>query len=395
MLYRHVVASSYFDHNATAPLLPAVRDAMQNWLARTGGDANPSSLHQPGQAARATVEEARERVAALLGARPDDLVFTSSGTEAANLAVLGGALGLEAAGRPCAIVSSPLEHPCVLRAAEAGPHPPILVAPEASGYVDPERVSAAFAQHPEAGLLSVAAVNHELGTVADLVALSQAAKAERDAVVHTDAVQALGKIGLDLSTLPVDLVSINAHKIGGPRGVGALWIRPGTPLSARILGGRQERGRRAGTEADLLIHGFGVAAAAVREAPRVDDAVRKNTARLRAGLLAIPGCQVHGDPTGGVGNTLCATFDDCDGQTLMMALDLDGFAVSTGAACSSGTVEPSQVLLALGLSPVQARSALRFSLGPDNDAADVDALLVALGAAIARVRRTVADQGAA
>lgn len=386
----------YLDHNATTPLDPRVRDVVIATLCDDGLQANPSSVHAAGQRARAVVERARRAVARAVGAEPLEVTFTASGTEADNLALLGAARALRAAGRPCGVLSTAIEHPAVLGAAQAlarEGHAWVVLGVDERGRIDPEALAGALREHPEVGIVSLAAANHELGNVYDLAALSAAARAASPAVlVHSDAVQAFGKIPLDLRGLGLDLMSLSAHKIHGPKGVGALVHRRGLELAATLFGGPQERGRRPGTESVAAIAGFGKAAelAAAEAATR-----RAHTAglvrRLRAGLSALPGARLHGDLERSTDTTVNAGFENCDGQLVLINLDLAGIAVSTGAACSSGTLEPSPVLRALGQTDDRAREGLRISVGKDNSAEDVEALLAVLPGILERVRGAAID----
>lgn len=394
MLYDAAVR--YLDHNATTPLDPRVRDVVIAALRDEGLQANPSSVHAAGQRARAVIEQARRAVARAVGAEPLEVTFTASGTEADNLAILGAARALRAAGRPCGVLTTAIEHPAVLAAAQAlarEGHAVVLLAVDDRGRIEPGALAEALREHPEVGIVSLAAANHELGNTYDLASLAAAARAVAPTlVIHSDAVQAFGKIPLDRRTLGVDLLSLSAHKIHGPKGVGALVHRRGLELAPTLFGGPQERGRRPGTESVAAIAGFGKAAelAAAELAAR-----REHTAalveRLRVGLAALPGARLHGDPERSTGTTINVGFAGCDGQLLLINLDLVGIAVATGAACSSGTLEPSPVLRALGQAPEVAREALRISLGKDNTTDDVDALLAALPAILGRVRGAAID----
>jgi cysteine desulfurase len=379
----------YLDHNATTPLDARVRDAVIAALSDPLLQGNPASVHSTGQRARAVVEQARRAVARAVGAEALEVTFTSGGTEADNLALLGAARALRAAGRPAGVLTSPLEHPAVLAAArrlEQEGHPLALIAVDRYGRVDPDALRAALS--PEIGVVSLAAANHVLGNAYDIPALVQVVReVAPQALFHCDAVQAFGKLPIDFRGWDLDLLSVSSHKIYGPKGVGALVHRRRLALTPLLVGGQQERGRRAGTEPVASIAGFGVAAQlAAAELTARQAHVRPLVDRLRAGLLDMPEVTIHGDPERRVGNTISAGFSGCDGQLLAMNLDLAGIAVSYGAACSSGTPEPSPVLLALGLPPAEARSALRISLGAGNTEDDVDALLAALPEAIARVR---------
>ncbi len=264
---------------------------------------------------------------------------------------------------------------------------------DAAGRIDAAEVAQRLVDDPELGLVSLAAANHELGNVYDIAAIVAAARAVReDVIVHTDAVQAFGKIPIALGDWGVDALSLSAHKIGGPAGIGALVHRKHLRFAPLMFGGHQERGNRVGTEAVVLAEGFGVAARlAAAEVDRF-AAVRTLRQALLDGLAPL-GARIHGDPTANTGNTVNAGFEGCPGELVCMSLDLEGFAVSTGAACSAGTLEPSPVLLALGLDPRRAAEAIRISLGPRNTAADVEGLLAVLPVILDRVRGAVAGGG--
>jgi cysteine desulfurase len=366
----------YLDFNAGAPLISAARAAMTAALAGVG---NPSSIHREGRAARDLVEAARNRIAALAGRPREQIVLTSGGTEANALGVLGLAAAVERRGGPRIAVGSPIDHPSLRGAigALAGRGWAIRqLAVTAEG---------ALATGPleGAGLVAFSAVNHELGTVADAAALAAAARAA-GALIHVDAVQAAGK--LPLAALPADALALSAHKIGGPAGAGALALAvdDGLPL---LDGGHQERGRRPGTENAIGIAGFGAAAEAL--GPAAIEGWREVAAlgeRLERGLAAIGRVRIHGAGAARIGGTINAGFSGALGESIVIALDLAGVAASTGAACTSGSVQPSPVLLALGLPPREARSAVRFSLGRTTTAAEVDAVLERLPAIVARAR---------
>jgi len=378
----------YLDHNATTPLLPEVRLAMARALEQLWG--NPSSVHGPGRRARAAVEDARQEVAALVGGDREEIVFTSGGTEADHLAIRG-----LAADRPHGQrVSSRLEHPAVhgalASAGQAAGAPAetatTWVAPDSEGRIAPEALAEVIG--PEAALVSLALVNHEIGNLYPVAALAAAARGRAAAVrVHTDAVQAAGRIPIDVRGLGVDALSLSAHKLGGPKGVGALWIRRGLMPAPLLAGGHQERERRAGTENVPGIVGFGEAARRARQG-LADRAARvaELRDRLEARLLQLPGSRRHGDATARGPGTINVGFEGAPGQLVVIGLDLEGVAVSSGAACSSGTLAPSPVLLALGLPPARAREAVRFSLGPDNTAAEVDQTAQLVATVVARVR---------
>jgi cysteine desulfurase len=343
----------YFDYNASAPIISVARDAM---LAILDGEfGNPSSIHREGRRARQVLEQARDEVAALIGGLAEEIVFTSGGSEADQLA-------LHALGP--GVITSPLEHPAVLGSARE----PRLVSVDGDGNLGPI---------PD-GPISLQLANHELGNVQPIAELA----ARKKGLFHCDAVQAAGKIAIDVKTLGVDLLSISAHKIGGPKGVGALWVRRGVNLPPLHRGGHQERERRPGTENLAGIVGFGAAAKEARSLSKVDE-VRRLRERLESGARAL-GSRVNGRPA--VGNTVNLAWQGVPGELLVAALDLEGVAVSTGAACTSGSVAPSPVLRALGQSPQQAREGVRFSLGPGNTVEEVDRVLAMLPALIARIR---------
>ena len=352
----------YLDFNATAPLVPAARSAMVEALADAGG--NPSSIHAEGRQARDRIERARDRVATLVRRPREEVVFTSGGTEANALGVHALAAVAEARGLPRICVTTPLEHPSLLGAVRAL---------AARGW------SIEYAVAPPAvtpGLVAAAWVNHELGTLVapDLVAWARTT----GALVHVDAVQAIGKgVALD-----GDAIAISAHKLGGPQGIGALVTAHDV---AGIEGGHQERGRRAGTENAVGIVGFGAAAHALDEAAW--PAVAALGEHFEAGLVALGDVTIHGSGQPRIGGTINAGFAGARGESIVIALDLAGIATSTGSACTSGSVQPSPVLLALGLSPDDARSAVRFSLGRTTTRDELDQTLAALADILPRVRR--------
>jgi len=389
-------AVRYLDHNATTPLDPRVRDVVIAVLGDAALQANPSSVHGPGQRARAVVEQARRAVARAVGAAPLEVTFTSGGTEADNLALLGAARALRAAGRPAGVLTTAIEHPAVLATARAlaqEGHPLVLLPVDRCARIDPGALDGLLRAHPEVGLVSLAAANHELGNIYDLPALVRVVRdAAPHALVHSDAVQAFGKIPVDLRGWDLDLLSLSAHKIHGPKGVGALVHRRGLAIDPMLHGGAQERGRRPGSESVALLAGFGVAAGlAVAELEARASHCAALVERLRDGLRRLPGAEIHGDPERNTGTTVNVGFAGCDGQLLLINLDLAGIAVATGAACSSGSLAPSPVLLAMGFEPAQARSALRISVGKDTRVDDIDALLAALPEVLARVRGAAVD----
>ena len=378
----------YFDHNATTPLAPEALAAMSRALGEDFG--NPSSVHQYGQRAKGLLDDARTAVADLIGADASEIVFTGSGTEGDNLAIRGAAESLEAAGRRH-LVTSAFEHEAVLNTVKAlGKRGwrVTFVPVDASGIVDPDALARVVTD--DTALVSVMYANNEIGTVQPVRALSGIAHA-RGALFHTDAVQAAGKIPVSVRDLEVDLLSISAHKINGPKGVGALWVKRGVRLVPTMTGGKHERNRRAGTENVAGIVGFGAAAAAARRKLAADGArLAALRDKLEQGILSrIDGADVNGALTPRVPNTTNISFDGVEAESLLIALDLEGFAVSTGSACSSGTLEPSHVLRAMGLPSQRAQNSIRFSLGQGNDESQVDALLAKLPGIVEKLRSLV------
>lgn len=375
------------DHNATTPLSPAVRAAMVELLQR-GDLGNPSSTHQRGRACREIVEAARRRVAAAVDAVPLGVTFVSGGTEADNLALLGGSAALQRAGKPHGVATTRIEHPAVVAAAEAlaAQGVPVTWIPvESDGMVAPETVAEVVRNHPEVGLISVAVANHELGNVQPIADIVAAVRAARDGVlVHTDAVQAFGKIPVRFGAWGVDMLSLSAHKIHGPTGIGALVHPTHLQIQPRTFGGAQERGRRVGTENWMGAHGFGVAATQIEDGlARMEALVplRERLAEVVRGL----GGRVQGRPA--LANTLNFAFDDAPGELMVMNLDLEGIAVSTGSACSAGSLEPSKVLLGLGQPLERAAEAVRVSMGRGTTEADLAALMDVLPTIVQRVRK--------
>lgn len=372
----------HLDHNAGAPLSAAAREAMAAALTAPGG--NPSSIHAEGRAARARLERARAVVAGLCGGPTDAAIFTSGGTEAVALGVIGHGLAARAAGSPARVLVGATEHPAVHAAAAvlAGHgFDVVTVAVDGNGRLDPADLAARLVGG--AAVVALAAVNHELGVVTDLAALAPPIRAAGARLV-VDAVQAAGRLPLPPIAALADAIALSAHKLGGPAGVGALWLRPGVELAAIHGGGHQERGRRPGTENLLGAIGFAAAVAALDDAGHLGACAR--AARLEAGLRAIAGVRIHGDGAPRVGTVVNAGFAGARGDAIVIALDLAGVATSTGAACSSGSVKPSPVLLALGLTPAAAHQAVRFSLGPGVSDADIDHVLAILPAIVARAR---------
>lgn len=370
----------YLDHAATAPVWPAVRESMLPWL----GDhfANASSVYAAAREARKAIEDAREIIASAVDARPDEMIFTSGGTEADNIAVLGGARRAKASGKPGVVVSA-IEHHAVLDPAihlRREGHDVRLLTVTADGVVDLDRLGS----FEGVGIVSVMSVNNEIGTIQPVAQIAESAHAA-GALMHTDAVQALPWI--DVDARKVDLLSLAAHKCGGPKGVGALIIRRGTGVEPLVHGGGQERGIRSGTYDVAAIVGFGVAVTSVLAA-RADgiERVRALRDRLQAALLAVSGMRVTGAQAERTANTLHLTIDRVDSEPLLLLLDGAGIAASSGSACSSGAAEPSHVLTAMGYSPSQATSALRLTLGYGTTEAEIDAAIPAISAAVARLR---------
>ena len=374
----------YLDHNATTPVAAQAADAMHEAVRDCFGNA--SSIHAFGQAAKAALDDARSAVAELLGARPNDVLFTGSGTEADNLAIRGAAEASLRAGRRH-LIASAIEHEAVLNTLKAlskrGWTSTLLpVGPD--GVVAPAALAAAITD--DTALVSVMHANNEIGTLQPIAELAGIAH-RRGAVFHTDAVQTAGKLPLDVGALGVDLLSISAHKFNGPKGVGALWVRRGMRLVASTTGGRQERNRRAGTENVPAIVGLGVAARlAAAKLENEADRLRTLRDRLEASLLdQIPDTAVNGSGER-VPNTTNISFHGVEAEALLIALDLEGIAVSTGSACSSGTLEPSHVLRAMGLTPRRAQSSIRFSLGLGNTEDHVARVVAVLPALVGKLR---------
>lgn len=363
----------YLDHNASTPVDERVAEAMLAVL-RTG-QGNPSSVHGPGRGARAAIEQAREQVAALVGAAPGQVVFTSGGTEANNLA-LHAVLADAPSGR---LAVGVIEHASLLEAAEARARRGWSldrIGVDAAGRVTPDHLAAVL--RPDTRLVSVMMANNETGAVQDIAPLASLAR-DAGAVFHTDAVQAAGKLPVDFGASGAQLMSLSAHKLYGPKGVGALVVDRSVELVPLLYGGRQEKGLRAGTENLAGIVGFGLAAELALQAL---DSRHRQARRLRehleAGLAGLPGVTVFAAAAERLPNTTQFAVAGIDGEALLMQLDRDGIAVSSGSACTSGSTEPSHVLTAMGVDEETARGAIRVSLGRDNTEADVDALLASL-----------------
>jgi cysteine desulfurase len=375
----------YFDYNATTPLSAEVLDALIG--ASRDNFGNASSVHHFGQHAKAALDDARSAVAALLNADPSELIFTSGGTESDNFALRGAAEALEPSGRRH-LVASAIEHEAVLNTFKALARRgwrTTLIPMTASGIVDPDRVRALVTD--DTAVVSVMHANNEIGTIQPIAELAAIAH-ERGALMHTDAVQSVGKIPVDVRALGVDLLSLSAHKFNGPKGVGVLWVKRGTRMQPILTGGKHERSRRAGTENVPAIVGLGVAAAQARAKMAAEGArVGALRDRLEQGILrAVPGTQVNGTPDARVPNTTNISFERVEAESLLIALDLEGVAVSTGSACSSGTLEPSHVLRAMGLPAPRTQSSLRFSLGLFSSDAEVDRVIEVLPRLVEKLR---------
>lgn len=387
----------YFDHNATTPVQPAVLEAMLPYLAAEFG--NPSSAHRFGQRARQAIEGARESVAALIGARASEIVFTSGGTEADNTAIFGvveHALRRpgKSAAAPLHLITTAIEHDAILnscRALEERGVSVTYVPVGRNGIVSPNAIRVAI--RPETVLISVMYANNEIGTLQPIEEIGRIA-AEAGIRFHTDAVQAAGKVPLEVNRLGVDLLSLSAHKFGGPKGVGVLFVRRGVEIDPLLYGGQNERGRRAGTENVAAIVGLGNACELARgDLAETAARIGELRDRLENGLLArIPGARVNGDLKQRVPNTSNLMFPGAESESLIIALDLAGLACSAGAACSSGAVEPSHVLTAIGLSSAEARASVRLSLGRTNMSEEIDAALELIPAAVARQRNVASER---
>jgi len=371
----------YLDNNATTPVLPEVFEAMRPYFGEHFGNA--SSIHHHGQETRAAVESARESVAGLLGCSASEVIFTSGGTESDNLAIA----GLVKAGDH--VITSGIEHHAVLHAAknleQIGCEVTVLPA-DGRGLVDPDDVKRGL--RPATKLITVMMANNETGVLQPVEEIGKLA-AEAEVLFHTDAVQAAGKVPIDVKRMHCHALSISGHKLHGPQGTGALFLKKGTQLHPLFHGGRHERSRRAGTENVPGIVGLGKAAKLASESFN-NGAIERLAAmrdRLqRVVLSCIEGTTVNGDGAPRVPNTANIRFDDIEGESLVIALDLKGLAVSTGAACSSGAIEPSHVLIAMGLRPEQARASIRFSLGKQTTEQDIDCAIQLLPETVARLR---------
>ncbi|MER2564036.1 MAG: cysteine desulfurase family protein [Myxococcaceae bacterium] len=370
----------YLDFNAGAPLRPEVAEHLARAFVETAG--NPSSVHQVGRAARQRLDAARESIARAFGASsPREIVFTGSGSEAAALAIIGGWLG-RSDRKKTKLVTSTIEHPCVIGAAkrvEALGGEVVWIRPDANGHVPETELMAALTD--DVALCSLMWVNNETGVLQPVEAVSRACVA-KGIVFHTDAVQAIGKVPATLREVPADLLSFSAHKLGGPAGVGVLINRRQVDVSA-LVPGHQENGRRGGTQSVAMAEGLVIALEATLK-ESVSPTLRDDLERRL--LAALPGTSVNGGAAPRVATTSNLCFPGADGEGLLIALDLEGICVSTGAACASGSLTPSHVLTSMGLTPSEAQATLRLSLGPTTTAADVDAVVNALTRLVPTVR---------
>ena len=379
----------YLDHSATTPVRPEVFDAMRPFYGARFG--NPSSTHRWGREARAALDEARERVARCLGAHPDEICFTSGGTESDNLAVLGAWRWACERGKT-AVVTTPVEHKAVLEAVHTAAHEGAderLLAMTSDGVVD--RASFDAMVRDDVAVASVMWVNNEIGSIQPVPELAERARA-RGVVFHTDAVQAFGKVAIDAATVPFDILSISGHKIGAPKGCGALFIRRGTSIEPLFHGGSQDRGRRPGTENVAFAVGLATAAE-IAIAERETEAARLSALRdrLQAMLVArVPGLVVHAARAPRAPHILNVSVPGTDSESMLIALDLHGIACSGGSACQSGSNSPSYVLTAIGVEPALAAAAVRMSLGVLTDDAAVERVAEAFPRLAAKARGAAA-----
>jgi cysteine desulfurase len=374
----------YLDHNATTAVDPAVLDVMLPYFSAEFGNA--SSIHTPGQRARAAVETAREQVAALVGARPQEIVFTSGGTESDNHAIFGVALNSLISPH---IITTTIEHEAVLNACQALEKQGVAVTylpVDRQGLINLDDLRRAL--HPETILITVMHANNELGVIQPLAEIGRIA-AEADVYFHTDAVQSAGKVPVDVKALQLDLLSISGHKFYAPKGAGALFIKSGTRLRQLLYGGHHQRGFRPGTENVAGIVGLGKAAELARVSLEKDAArISRLRDTLEQGILArVPDSRLNSANAPRTPNTSNILFPGVEGEALVIALDLKGLACSTGAACSSGAVEPSHVLTAIGLPASDARASIRFSLGRHTTESEIATALEIIPAAVFHLRK--------
>jgi len=379
----------YLDHNATTPLHPEVRKTLAEMMNEYG---NPSSLHRLGRVARQKIETARETIANFIGAFPDELIFVGSGSEANNTVLN----SLSCSSQACrlernlreSIVTTAIEHPCVLETSrclhERG-NPVVYLNVDAQGKIDQDHLRSAVDDHT--ALVSVMFANNEIGTIQDIKTIAEIVHS-RGALFHTDAVQAVGKVPVNVRDLDVDFLTLSAHKIYGPKGIGALYVRRGTPFCPLIRGGHQERGRRAGTENSLGIVAF-AKAIEMRALEMESESQRLLQFKqiLRAGIEHnIPDVRFNGHPTDSLPGTLNVSFEGAEGESILLYLDLEGIGVSTGSACASGSLDPSHVLLATGIGPELAHGSIRISMGRENTLDEINYAVEALTRVIKKVR---------
>ncbi len=380
----------YLDHSATTPVDERVADAVRNCLLNDFG--NPSSIHSFGRDAKELKEKARITIAKIINCSPEEIYFTSGGTEADNLALLGYIRNYDAKGKN--IIVSSIEHPAVLRTAmeldeELG-YDVTFIEPDKLGTIHPDVVAEAITD--QTILISIMHVNNEVGTINDIVAIGQIAR-EKGIAFHTDAVQSFGKIPIDVEAMNIDMLSLSSHKIYGPKGVGAIYIRNGIELQARVFGGKQESGVRSGTENLPGIVGMGLAAQIsderIREEAREIGSLRDELAKLI--MDELPDVKLNGHPMNRLPGNLSLTFYGVEGEALLLTLDLQGIGVSTGSACSSGKSDASHVLTAIGLSDEDANSTIRFSLGRSNNLEDIQRTAEIIIETVKRLRSMSGD----
>lgn len=374
----------YLDHNATTPTYPEVLEAMLTYFNDSFG--NPSSVHQFGQQARKAIDEAREKVANFISAKPEEIVFTSGGTEADNFAIKGVIYANEQNGGH--IITSSIEHHAVLNPCEYLEKKGFKVTylpVDKYGLIDPEETKKAITK--ETILITIMHANNEVGTIEPIAEIGRIAK-ERNITLHTDAVQSAGKIPVSVNELHVDLLSLSGHKIYGPKGIGALYIRKGTKIESLIHGGHHEKNRRAGTENVPAIVGLGKAVEIAKDTMEKESIRLTNLRNKLCGGIAekIDHVLLNGHPGKRLPNTLNMSFEFVEGESIILNLDLKGIAVSSGSACTSGSLESSHVLKAMGVEPAIAQGSIRFSLGKDNTEEDVDYVLEVLPEIVIRLR---------
>jgi len=381
------MGSIYLDYNATTPIDPRVLESMMPYMREDYG--NPSSIHSHGSKAKAALDESREQVSELLSTIPKDIIFTSGGTESNNHAIMGAAFALKEKGNH--LITTQIEHASILEPLRLlGNHgfKVSFLGVDKYGLIDLDELRASI--RDETILVSVMFANNETGVVMPINEIAETVK-ERGIIFHTDAIQAVGKIDINLNEVPVDMLSISSHKIYGPKGVGALYIKNSLKIDPLIHGGGQEMGKRSGTENVPGIVGLGKACEIVKEEMRSERSgvrIKELRDELYRGIAEkISGVALNGHPERRLANTLNLSFEDVEGESLVQNLDLEGIAISTGSACSEGNVDPSHVLLAMGLSKQEASSSVRFSIGRYNEEKDVDGVLEVLPGIVNRIRQ--------